>query len=100
MQAEHPQPESDQLLRQVEHYREEYRAQRRAALIEERGRRQAAGESYIAGLWLPRAQAERVHRTIARQQLWIGLEVLIAIVCLAATAWGMWRVFRIFFMPA
>lgn len=91
--------EREQLLERVARYREEYRARRKAELTAERERRHALGEAYVAGMWLPRAQAERVHRRLRRRQVWIDMEIFVSTVLLVATAWGLWKLFAFLLLP-
>jgi hypothetical protein len=91
--------EETQLLEQIARYREEYREKRKAAVIEERERRHAQGEVYVAGLWLSRSQCERVVRPLGRRQFWIGVEVLAGISLSLAVALGVWLFFRVLFLP-
>jgi hypothetical protein len=91
--------EETQLLEQIARYREEYREKRKAAVIEERERRHAQGEVYVAGLWLSRSQCERVARPLGRRQFWIRVEVLAGILLSGAAALGVWMLFRIVFLP-
>lgn len=91
--------EEVRFLEQVARYREEYRTQRRAAVIEEQQRRHAAGEALIAGLWLPRTEAEQVGRRLRRKELFLCLEVFAVIALLGLLAIGVWKIFGFLMLP-
>lgn len=87
------------LLERVAQYREEYRTKREAAVREERERRHAGGEVYIAGSWVPVEHARAVHAGLQKRQLVACAEICVLLVLLVGAALGGWKLFTFLFMP-
>lgn len=84
---------------QVVLYREEYRKSRSAALNEERERRHADGEVYIAGYWVPRTEAWRVAQGLQRKEFLAFFEILALLILLVVIARGVWWLFAFLLLP-
>lgn len=86
-------------LDQVVRYRGEYRSGRSAALSEERERRHADGEVYIAGCWVSRTEAGRVAQGLQRHEFLTFFEIVVLLVVLVGIARGLWWLFAFLLLP-
>jgi hypothetical protein len=87
------------LLEKVARYRQEYRSSRAEALMEERERRHANGEVYIAGCWVARSDVSKVASRLQRRESVVLFETLILLVFVTAVATGLWRLFAFLMLP-
>jgi hypothetical protein len=86
-------------LERLMSYRHEYRVRRAAELHEERSRRHASDEVYVAGCWVLRTQAERVALGLQKHEVLVFVESIVLLVLLTAVAAGLWWLFDFLFMP-
>jgi hypothetical protein len=91
--------EESRFLERVASYGEEYRSGRTAAVNEERERRHASGEVYIAGCWVPRSEAGKVSRDVQRHEVLTFFEIVVLLAVLLGLAQGLWQLFTFFFLP-
>jgi len=86
-------------LERLMSYRDAYRNRRAAELIEERARRHARDEVYVAGCWIVRTEAGRVARGLQRREVLVFVEIVVLLVLLVAVAAGLWWLFGFLFLP-
>lgn len=86
-------------LERLMSYRDEYRNRRAAEIHEERERRHASDEVYIAGCWVLRTDAERVVRGLQKHQHLIFVEIIVLLIVVLAVAAGLWWLFEFLFLP-
>ncbi len=91
--------DESRFLERIARYREEYRGNRTAAVNDERTRRHAGNEVFIAGNWVSKADAERVTQGVAKHELIAFIEIAVLMVLLVLVAAALWWLFNFLLLP-
>lgn len=91
--------EEKRVIEELMRYQVEYAARHMASLVEERARRHAQGQVYLAGMWLPEADAEVAARGLRWREVRTCAELFVVLALLFGSAVVIWVLFDLLFLP-